>query len=57
VNAFNRGMRHAELERMVAQFNPTYAGTKDAQALHSRHEEVQLCLTSTADALGIVPVR
>jgi hypothetical protein len=31
VNAFNRGMGRADLERLVAQFNPTYAGTKDAQ--------------------------
>jgi len=31
VNAFNRGMGHADLDRLVAQFNPTYAGTKDAQ--------------------------
>jgi hypothetical protein len=31
VNAFNRGMGRADLERLLAQFNPTYAGTKDAQ--------------------------
>jgi carboxypeptidase family protein len=31
VNAFNRGMGRADLERLVAQFNQTYAGTKDAQ--------------------------
>jgi hypothetical protein len=31
VNAFNRGMGRANLERLVAQFNTTYAGTKDAQ--------------------------
>jgi hypothetical protein len=31
VNAFNRGMGRADLERLVAQFNPTYAGTKDSQ--------------------------
>jgi hypothetical protein len=31
VNAFNRGMDRADLERLVAQFNPTYAGKKDAQ--------------------------
>jgi hypothetical protein len=31
VNAFNRGMGRADLERLVTQFNPTYAGTKDAQ--------------------------
>ena len=31
VNAFNRGMGRADLERLVAQFNPAYAGTKDAQ--------------------------
>jgi hypothetical protein len=30
VDAFNRGMGHADLERLVAQFNATYAGTKDA---------------------------
>src|SRR5262249_40730402 len=31
VNAFNRGMGRADLERLVAQFNQTYAGRKDAQ--------------------------
>jgi len=31
VNAFNRGMGPADLERLVTQFNQTYAGTKDAQ--------------------------
>jgi hypothetical protein len=31
VNAFNRGMGRADLERLMAQFNPTYAGMKDAQ--------------------------
>lgn len=31
VNAFNRGMGNADLERLVVQFNQTYAGTKDAQ--------------------------
>jgi hypothetical protein len=31
VNAFNRGKGRADLERLVAQFNQTYAGTKDAQ--------------------------
>jgi hypothetical protein len=31
VNAFNRGMGRADLERLVAQFNPAYAGRKDAQ--------------------------
>jgi hypothetical protein len=31
VNAFNRGMGRADLERLVAQFNQTYAGKKDAQ--------------------------
>jgi hypothetical protein len=31
VNTFNRGMGRADLERLVAQFNPTFAGTKDAQ--------------------------
>jgi hypothetical protein len=30
VDAFNRGMGRADLERLVAQFNATYAGTKDA---------------------------
>jgi hypothetical protein len=29
VNAFNRGMGRADLERLVAQFNERYAGTKD----------------------------
>jgi hypothetical protein len=29
VNAFNRSMGRADLERLVAQFNQTYAGTKD----------------------------
>jgi hypothetical protein len=29
-NAFNRGMGRADLERLLAQFNATYAGTKDA---------------------------
>ena len=31
VNAFNRGMGRADLERLVAQFNETYALTRDAQ--------------------------
>jgi len=31
VNAFNRGMGRADLERLVTQFNSTYAGTRDAQ--------------------------
>jgi hypothetical protein len=31
VNAFNRGLGHAELARLVAQFNPIYAGTNDSQ--------------------------
>jgi hypothetical protein len=31
VNAFNRGMGRADLERLVAQFNQAYAGTRDAQ--------------------------
>jgi len=31
VNAFNRGMGRADLERLVTQFNSTYALTKDAQ--------------------------
>jgi hypothetical protein len=30
VNAFNRGMGRADLERLVAQFNTTYALTRDA---------------------------
>lgn len=30
VNAFNRGTGRAELEKLVAQFNTTYAGTADA---------------------------
>jgi len=31
VDAFNRGMGRSDLERLVVQFNPTYAGMKDAQ--------------------------
>src|ERR1700694_2455846 len=31
VNAFNRGMGHADLERLVVQFNQASAGTRDAQ--------------------------
>jgi Carboxypeptidase regulatory-like domain len=31
VNAFNRGMGRADLERLVSQFNTTYALTKDSQ--------------------------
>jgi hypothetical protein len=34
VDAFNRGMGRADLERLVDQFNSTYAGKKDA-ASHS----------------------
>ena len=30
VGAFNRGMGRTDLERLVDQFNSTYAGTKDA---------------------------
>jgi hypothetical protein len=30
VNTFNRGMGRADLERLVAQFNQTYAGMRDA---------------------------
>jgi hypothetical protein len=30
VNAFNRGMGRADLERLVAEFNRTYAGSTDA---------------------------
>ena len=33
MNAFNRGMGRADLEQLVAQFNATYALTKDAQGL------------------------
>jgi hypothetical protein len=33
VGAFNRGMGRADVERLVSQFNSTYAGTKDAQGL------------------------
>ena len=32
-NAFNRGMGRADLERLVTEFNETYAGTKDAQGV------------------------
>ncbi len=32
VNAFNRRMGRADLERLVAQFNQTYAGTKDSHS-------------------------
>jgi hypothetical protein len=32
LNAFNRGLGRADLERLVQQFNTTYAGTKDAQS-------------------------
>jgi hypothetical protein len=31
VDAFNRGMGRTDLERLVAQFNQAYAGSKDAQ--------------------------
>ena len=31
LNAFNRGLGRADLQRLVQQFNTTYAGTKDAQ--------------------------
>ena len=31
VNAFNRSMGRADLERLVGVFNQTYAGTRDAQ--------------------------
>ena len=31
MNAFGRGMNRADLERLVAQFNASYAGTNDAQ--------------------------
>jgi hypothetical protein len=31
LNVFNRGLRRADLERLVQQFNTIYAGTKDAQ--------------------------
>ena len=33
VDAFNRGMGRADLEQLVAQFNATYALTKDAHGL------------------------
>jgi hypothetical protein len=33
VNAFNRGLGHTDLARLVTQFNATYALTKDAQGL------------------------
>jgi hypothetical protein len=36
VNAFNRGMGRTDLERLVAQFNQTYAGKKDAQGASIR---------------------
>jgi hypothetical protein len=36
VNAFNRSMGRADLERLVAQFNQTYAGKKDAQGASVR---------------------
>ena len=32
VNAFNRSMGRADLERLITQFNQTYAGTKDSHA-------------------------
>lgn len=32
VNAFNRSMGRADLERLITQFNQTYAGTKDSHS-------------------------
>ncbi len=32
VNAFNRGMGRGDVERLIAQFNTVYAGTKDAES-------------------------
>ena len=37
VNAFNRGMGRTDLERLVAQFNQTYADKKDAQGASIPH--------------------
>ena len=31
MNAFNRGLGRADLERLVAQFNQTYAGKLDGK--------------------------
>ena len=36
-NAFNRGMGRADLERLVAQFNTTYAGTNDSRGRSIPH--------------------
>ena len=36
VNAFNRGLERADLERLVAQFNQTYAGRVDGQGIEIR---------------------
>ena len=33
VNRFNRGLGHADLERLVAQYNQTYAGRPDAKGV------------------------
>jgi hypothetical protein len=33
--ASNRGMGRAQMERLVAQFNPTYAGAKDSLKPHN----------------------
>lgn len=37
VNAFNRGMGRVDLERLVAQFNQSYAGKEDAQGAPIPH--------------------
>jgi hypothetical protein len=37
VNAFNRGMGRADLERLVAQFNTTYAGVTDSHGRSIPH--------------------
>jgi hypothetical protein len=36
VNAFNRSLERADLERLVAQFNQTYAGSIDGQGVEIR---------------------
>ena len=33
MNAFNRGMRRADLERLVSEFNQAYAGARDAKGI------------------------
>jgi hypothetical protein len=37
VNAFNRGMGRSDLERLVAEFNTTYAGTNDSHGRSIPH--------------------